>query len=220
MKFNVEREVLDLGLKFVVVTINNIDICNENQEFLNFKDLAYRALKKKYNNFDIETDLILRGFNQIHKKIGVKRKRHAPISEFILKRFLKGERLSSENKLMHLYNIVVLDSRLPIFIHDIDKIEGDVTLGIADDNDYYINKNNEEKNTNKGEYIYKDKQGIIQRLEIEQNINTTINKDTKNILITIEGNEDTSAEYLIDVASEVIDLITTYCGGTAQIIYK
>ena len=28
------------------------------------------------------------------------------------------------------------------------------------------------------------------------------------------------AEYIMEVASEIIDLITTYCGGKAQIIYK
>ena len=44
--------------------------------------------------------------------------------------------------------------------------------------------------------------------------------NTKNILIIIEGNENTSAEYLIEVASEIIDLINTYCGGKAQIIYN
>ena len=121
---------------------------------------------------------------------------------------------------MNLYNIVILDSRLPVFIHDSDKIKGEVTLKLATDNESYINKNNEEKNVKKNEYIYKDKQGIIQRLETEQSRTTIVNKDTKNILIIIEGNEETSAEYLIEVASEIIDLITTYCSGKVKIIYK
>ena len=60
----------------------------------------------------------------------------------------------------------------------------------------------------------------MERLEIEQNPNTTVTEETKNIFIIIEGNENTSAEYLIEVASEIIDLVTTYCGGQAKIIYN
>lgn len=220
MTFSVSREVLDLGLKIVAITIDDIDIKTQTKKFLNFQKTAYTALKKKYKNFDIETDLILRGFNNIHKKIGVKRRKHTPINELLLKMFLKSEKLPSENKLINLYNIVILDSRLPIFIYDKDKITGNLTLTISKKSESYISKNSETKITGPNEYICKDKKNIVQRLEIDQNPNTKVNDNTKNILIIIEGNENTSAEYLIEVASEIIDLINTYCGGKAQIIYN
>lgn len=220
MTFSVSREALDLGLKIVAITIDNIDSKTETKKFLNFQQAAYIALKKKYQNFDIETDLILRGFNNLHKKVGVKRRKNTPISELLLKRFLKDEKLPSKNKLTHLYNIVVLDSRLPIFIYDKDKINGNVALTLAKQSEPYISKNGENKTVSPNEYICKDQKGIIQRLDIDQNPNTTISENTKNIFIIIEGNENTSAEYLIEVASEIIDLINTYCGGSAQIIYN
>ena len=91
MNFKVEREVLDLGLKVIGISITDLDNKIKTKEFLKFKDKAYKALKEKYNNFEIETDLILRGFNELHKKIGVKRKKNTPISESLLKNFLKDE---------------------------------------------------------------------------------------------------------------------------------
>ena len=94
------------------------------------------------------------------------------------------------------------------------------SLNITKKSETYTNKNNEEKNVNIGEYIYKDEIQVIQRLEIDQNKNTIVDENTKNILIIIEGNEDTSTEYLLDVASEIIDLINTYCNGIAKIIYN
>ncbi len=220
MKFKVEREVLDLGLKIICITIDNVDTNVKTEKFLKFKENAYKALTKKYNNFDIETDLIFRGFNKLHKKINIKRKRNTSINELILKKFLKDNQLPSENKLIDLYNIVVLDSRLPIFIYDKNKITGDIHLCITKTQEPYITASGDQKVTAIGEYIYKDQNQIIQKLETDQNPNTTITNDTQNILIIIEGNEDTSAEYLIEVASEIIDLITTYCGGNANIIYQ
>ena len=218
MNFKVEREVLDLGLKVIGISITDLDNKIKTKDFLKFKDKAYKALKEKYNNFEIETDLILRGFNELHKKIGVKRKKNTPISESLLKNFLKDEILPPSNKLIELCNIVILDSRLSIAIYDMDKIDGSVTLKQAPSNISY--NFSEERTINQGEYIYTDNKDILYRLEVNQNPKTIVSEYTTNIFITIEGNEATSAEYIMEVASEIIDLITSYCGGNAKIIYK
>lgn len=152
------------------------------------------------------------------KKIGIKRRKNTPISENILKRFLKNTNLPSSNKLVELCNIVILDSRLSIGMHDMNKIDGTVTLKQATSNISY--NFSEERTINQGEYIYTDNKNILYRLEVNQNPKTIVSEDTKNIFITIEGNEATSAEYIMEVASEIIDLITSYCGGNAKIIYK
>ena len=219
MKFIVKREALDLGLKVVGIIIKNINNSQMNKDILIFKEKAYKELKEKYKNFNIETDLILRGFNEIHKKINIKRRKNIPINEYIIKRFLKSEPLEEGNCLIELYNIITLDSRLFIAIHDLDKIKGDVTLEITN-NKKYVTVKNEIKTINQDEYVYMDAQDVIYRLDVDQSQKTLFTDNTKNIFITLEGNEATSAEYLMEVASEIIDLITTYCGGTAQIIYK
>lgn len=219
MKFIVKREALDLGLKVVGIIIKNINNSQMNKDILIFKEKAYKELKEKYKNFNIETDLILRGFNEIHKKIDIKRRKNIPINEYIIKRFLKSEPLEEGNCLIELYNIITLDSRLFIAIHDLDKIKGDVTLEITN-NKKYATVKNEIKTINQDEYVYMDAQDVIYRLDVDQSQKTLFTDNTKNIFITLEGNEATSAEYLMEVASEIIDLITTYCGGTAQIIYK
>ena len=127
---------------------------------------------------------------------------------------------SDTNKLISIYNIVTLDSRLSIGMHDIDKISGNVNLKIAGADEKYTSITGEIKTLNQNQYVYTDKKNIIFKLEVYQNPKTFVTETTKNIFITVQGNEATSAEYLMEVASEIIHLITTYCGGNAQIIYK
>ena len=220
MKFIVKREVLDLGLKCIGITITKLDNKNQTTEFADFKDKAYKALKNKYQEFDIETDLILRGFTKLHKKIGIKRRKNTPINESVLKRFLKDESLLKTSKLIEIYNIVTLDSRLPIGMYDIDKIDGNVTLLLAPLTLTYTSLEGEEKTVNQGEYVYTDNKDVLYRLEVEPSQKTSITENTKNVFITIEGNEDTSAEYLMEVTDEIVYLITLYCGGQSKIIYK
>ena len=133
---------------------------------------------------------------------------------------LKEEKMPDTNKLISIYNIVTLDSRLSIGMHDIDKISGNVNLKIAGADEKYTSITGEIKTLNQNQYVYTDKKNIIFKLEVYQNPKTFVTETTKNIFITVQGNEATSAEYLMEVASEIIHLITTYCGGNAQIIYK
>ncbi len=219
MQFKVSRDVLDLNLKVICLVINDLDNKQESAEFIKFKPKAYEALKEKYVNFDIETDLILKGYHKLHRKIGVKRKKNTPISEKILKSFLKGE-IPITNKLTDLYNIVTLDSRLSIGMYDMSKLVSPVTLTIVKEKMNYNFEGNTIKTLHSGEYIYTDKNGLISRLEVNQNPKTIVTENTKDILVIIEGNEDTSAEYIMEVADEIISLITSYCGGKANIIYK
>ena len=112
MKFIASRETLNLGLKIIAITIENIDVKTETQEFINFKNNAYVALQKKYKDFDIENDLILRGFNSLHKKIGLKRRKHTPISELILKHFLKLLSVGKKIRDKSCYNIIKISAKL------------------------------------------------------------------------------------------------------------
>lgn len=219
MQFKVEREVLDLGLKVVGITITSLDNTDKTPAFLTFQKQAYKALKEKYTNYDIEADPIFQGFRAVHKKNSLKRRKNTPISETLLRVFFKEYKLPATDKVTELCNIAMLDSRLPIMVYDLDKIFGDITLKKANEEAEML-INGEKCLVGPLEYVYKDEEKIISRLEVNQNSQTLVTSKTKKILVIIEGNEMTSAEYLLEVASEVIDLITNYCGGKAKIIYK
>ncbi|MCD8028498.1 MAG: B3/4 domain-containing protein [Erysipelotrichaceae bacterium] len=69
------------------------------------------------------------------------------------------------------------------------------------------------------EYSYIDDDNeVICRLEIRQVNKTKVTEDSKNIFFIVQGNEKTSNDYILDVANELINLITKYAGGTGKIL--
>ena len=105
--------------------------------------------------------------------------------------------------------------------HDIDKIDGNVTLRLQDGSERFVPLGLDEPQPVKaGEYSYiDDANEIICHLEIRQVNKTLVDEHSKNIYFIIQGNEVTSDALLETTAQKLIDRVTQFCGGQGQIIY-
>ncbi len=64
--------------------------------------------------------------------------KNLPASENLIKLLSKREDLIEINKAVDIYNIISIDSKLCLGAHDIDKIDGNVTLKITDGSENFI----------------------------------------------------------------------------------
>lgn len=219
--FEVEDEVLDLGLKIKAVIIENIDNKTINKDYEVWRKDKIKELISYYKDYDIKNDNIIEGFYKLHEKVGVPRRKNLPSSENLIKLLTKREDLISINKVVDIYNILSIESKLCLGAHDIDKINGHITLKITDGSETFKPLGSEEvKPVNKGEYSFVDSSNeVVCHLDIRQVDKTKITEESKNILYLIIGNTETSYEELENVSKELINLTTKYCGGTGKIIY-
>lgn len=219
MKFSVNEEVKELGVKVVGFIIEGLDNKNINQEYIDYRKKEIEKLLETYSNFDVKEDKILEGFNKLHDNAGVKRRKNIPASENLIKLLQKNNGMFEINKVVDIYNIISMKSKLCLGAHDMDKIDGNVTLKITDGKEKFIPIGGEEKVLDAGEYSYVDDSNeIICRLEVRQVEKTKIIEDTKNVFYIVQGNEETSEEYLLEVAQEVIDKTVMCCGGMGRIM--
>ena len=219
MKFNVTDDVKKLGVKVVGVVIEGLDNKNISPEYIDYRNSEIKKLLEIYSNFDIKEDKILEGFNKLHDNAGVKRRKNIPASENLIKLFQKNNGMFEINKVVDIYNIISMKSKLCLGAHDIDKVDGNVTLKITDGSEKFIPIGGEAKRLDAGEYSYVDDSNeIICRLEVRQVEKTKIAEDTKNVFYIVQGNEETSEEYIRQVAQEIIDTTTKYCGGRGSIL--
>jgi len=219
MKFNVTDDVKDLGVKVVGVVIEGLDNKNITPEYLDYRNNEMKKLLEAYSNFDIKEDKILEGFNKLHDNAGVKRRKNVPASENLIKLLQKNNGMFEINKVVDIYNIISMKSKLCLGAHDIDKVVGNITLKITDGSEKFIPIGGEEKQLDAGEYSYVDDSNeIICRLEVRQVEKTKITEDAKNVFYIVQGNEETSEEYVRNVAQDIIDITTKYCGGKGRIL--
>lgn len=105
---------------------------------------------------------------------------------------------------------------LPLGGEDLDKIDGDLLLIIAGNDEIPVTVlgRDEEQAPNPGEVIYKDNLGTICRCwnwrEVER---TVLSEVAKNCVLVIEALGLITTEELVNAQEELAQLVTKYCGG-------
>ena len=121
---------------------------------------------------------------------------------------------------MDIYNLISMDSKLALGAHDIDHVDGNVTLRFTDGTEKFVPLGQSEPvPVAPHEYCYcDDSNEVLCRCEIRQVGKTAVDESAKNVFYIVQGNEATDDEYVMRVAQEIIETTTRYCGGTGRII--
>lgn len=220
MEFKVEKAVLDAGVKIVFVVIQGLDNSKENYEWHAHREVLLNDLLERYKDVDVHQDPILEGFNLLHDHTGVKRRKNIPASENLIKLLQKHGSLTYINKVVDIYNLISLDSKLALGAHNIDRVSGNVTLRFTDGTERFVPLGQTEPVAiNPHEYSYiDDSNEVLCRLEIRQVQKTLVDETARNVFYIVQGNDATSDELLHQTAQKIIDLTTQYCGGVGEII--
>lgn len=220
MEFYVEQSVLNSGVKILFATIEGLDNTRNSEEWQAYRTAKIKELYERYQNIDVHADPILEGFNILHDNTGVKRRKNIPASENLIKLLLKHGDMFYINQAVDIYNLISLDSKLALGAHNIDRVEGNVTLRFTDGTERFVPIGQTEPIAVKPhEYSYcDDANEVLCRLEIRQVEKTKVDESATNIFYIVQGNEATDDALLEQTAREIIDTTTTYCGGTGRII--
>lgn len=220
MKFIVDENVLALGVKIKAVVIEGINNKEISEEYEAWRKEKVASLIEKYKDYDIKSDPIIEGFYELHQEVGVPRRKNLPASENLIRLLTKREDLISINKAVDIYNILSIESKLCLGAHDIDKVDGNVTLKITDGTEKFLPLGSEElKPVKAGEYSFvDDNNDVVCWLDIRQVDKTKVTEDSKNVLYLIIGNKETKDEDLEKVTNDLILLTTKFASGKATIV--
>jgi DNA/RNA-binding domain of Phe-tRNA-synthetase-like protein len=102
---------------------------------------------------------------------------------------------------------------------DLDRIEGDVRLAIAGENEPPVRLlgEPEERAPRPGEVIYKDDLGAIcRRWNWKEADRTKLTPDTRNAFLVIEGLPPVGRDKVSEAAEALAGLVRTHCGGKVR----
>lgn len=220
MEFQVQKAVLDAGVKILFAVIEGLDNAHDSEEWNAARKAKVAELYQLYQGIDVHADPILEGFNLLHDKTGVKRRKNIPASENLIKILVKHGDLAYINKVVDIYNLVSLESKLALGAHDLDHVDGNVTLRFTQGTERFIPLGQTTPQpVHPHEYCYvDDADDILCRLEIRQVEKTLVTPSTTRVFYIIQGNEATPEELLRKTAQQLIDMTVKYAGGDGRII--
>lgn len=221
MKFTLEPEVADLGIVCACVVIDGIENRSSSDDFDQYRQDLFEQLNTHYTPDRVETDPILDGFRTLHDRTGRSNRKFPSSSERLLELFLKRGSIPSISVVVDIYNCLSLDSFLSIGAHDVSAIEGDIALRMTDGQERFwpLGKDTQEA-VPAGEYAYVDSSDeLLCRMEVRQAEKTKVRLDSTSCVYMIQGNPNTSLEFIEEITDRLVDLTQIHCGGRERILW-
>ena len=114
IRFFVEQEVLDAGVKIVFAVMEGIDNRQIDPRWTEERQARIRVLTEKYRDLDVHEDAVLEGFNLLHDHTGVKRRKNIPASENLIRLLKKNGDVFFINTAVDIYNIISMETKLAL----------------------------------------------------------------------------------------------------------
>ncbi len=205
----VEEDIKKLGIKVKSAELINLSIKKKHMGLEKIKDEAEHSFKVN--------EKIMEGYNNYHKKLDIKNGKCSVYN--LIELVKKGGKLPTINTAVDSYNTVSLKKSLVVGGHDREKIKGTVRFKILNGTEFYIPLfKTEREEVQTGEYGIVDDEKVLCRADIKQGDQTKVTENTKNIILYVQGNENTTEEYLNEALKEICDLIIKFCGGDYKIL--
>jgi DNA/RNA-binding domain of Phe-tRNA-synthetase-like protein len=159
-------------------------------------------------------------WREAYRQFGAKPREHPSSIENLARRVLKGWTVPHVNPLVDLYNTISLRHLVPVGGEDLDRVQGDVLLTLATDQEAPVQLlgEPEARPPKPGEVIYKDDLGTLcRRWNWKEAERTKLTAETRNAFLVIEGLPPVGRDLVERATGELGRLIREHCGGEVRV---
>lgn len=220
MKLMIDPDVIHLfpETKIGVLICRNLDNLTSNKEV--FKKLLQMEdeVRNKYQLEEIIKLPKINDWREAYRIFGMPPSSFRPSVESLLRRILQNKQLPNINNIVNIYNLISIKYLLPIGGPDLSQVAGDIKLTQAHGVERFMMLGSKDFEVVKnGEIIYVDNEEVLCRAwNYRESEKTKITTNTKNVLLLLEGLDNTLESEIQDAMIELRTLLNQYCGGRFQ----
>jgi len=216
MKLTVVPQIFQLFPQALigVVFAGEVNNAGESPEVTALLREAEASLASRLGSGPVAEHPRIACWREAYRQFGAKPKDNPSSIENLARRVLKGEATRHINKLVDIYNYISLEHLLPVGGEDGEKIEGEVVLTLAGENETPVKLlgEPEPRPPYPGEVIYKDKQGTLcRRWNWKEADRTKLTEQTKQAILVVEGLPPAGKEEVQAAIEELAELVQKHC---------
>ena len=219
--FQISDECAELGLMVGVMMLHSVAIGESSANLRRSIQSSAEEVRRRFSSVAAirEAPEVL-AFRRIYEAVGVNPNKHAPACQRLLEMAWKRGDLPRINTLVDLYNMVSIQCLLSLGAHDLGSVTLPIHLGIAaGDQSFRPLGSYGGENVRRGEFTYCDaRHRVVCRLDLVQADFSKIAAQTCEAVLIVEGTRAHDQWIFEKAASAVTQLVSDYCGGTAEIV--
>lgn len=169
------------------------------------------------DELQLETHPVLQGYLELICRIGRSPKKFPPSARALIEIIKRRGQFPRICPVVDIYNVTALTSCLSLGVHDLSKLKGSIQFRISSGGETFYPIGGGEKTTASGDYVYADSETLLAWLDARDSERVKVTGQTRDILIVVQGNLQTSLAYRMHALEELCQRLVQVCGGVAML---
>jgi DNA/RNA-binding domain of Phe-tRNA-synthetase-like protein len=205
------------GLAAQIINFKDVSINRESDELEEYKEEIYSETRSRWEIEKLRDDPDFRAYRDFFWRLGTDPTKNRPAAEALIRRVLNGRPIPKINTWVDAYNLVSIQTAIPIASFDADLLVGNRLMREADSGEEFLGIAMKRPMVLKGgEAVIQDDEGLVAIYPFRDADHSKVTGNTKNVLMLLCGAPNITLEKL-DASVGVAEIVLTrFCDGHTE----
>ncbi|MCW4049690.1 MAG: phenylalanine--tRNA ligase beta subunit-related protein [Candidatus Bathyarchaeota archaeon] len=204
------------GLAAQIIRFSDVEIFREKPELEAYKGEIANSVKTRWAVEELKDDPVFRAYRDFFWKLGIDPTKNRPAAEALIRRVLRDRPVPKINTWVDAYNLVSIETAVPIASFDSDLLEGDLLMREAVEGEEFLGIAMKKPVVLKGgEAVIEDGERLVAIYPYRDADYSKVSMNTRNVLMLMCGAPGITLDYLEKSSLTAADVLTRFCGGAA-----
>ncbi len=205
------------GLAAQIINFKDVSINRESDELEEYKEEIYSETRSRWEIEKLRDDPDFRAYRDFFWRLGTDPTKNRPAAEALIRRVLNGRPIPKINTWVDAYNLVSIQTAIPIASFDADLLVGNLLMREADSGEELLGIAMKRPVVLKGgEAVIQDDEGLVAIYPFRDADHSKVTGNTKNVLMLLCGAPNITLEKLDTSVGVAESVLTRFCDGHTE----
>jgi DNA/RNA-binding domain of Phe-tRNA-synthetase-like protein len=205
------------GLAAQIVRFRGVTVARESPELENYKTEVANMIKERWDIEELREHTAFRAYRDFFWKMSVDPTKTRPAAEALIRRVLRGNPIPKINTWVDAYNLVSMESAIPVASFDTDLLGGPLLMREAEEGEEFLGIGMKKPVVlSGGEAVIEDGKRLAAIYPYRDADYSKVTMKTRSVLMLMCGAPGITLEELDESAALAMKVLPRFCGGAAS----
>lgn len=204
------------NLNAEIIRFRDVHVSRESPQLEDFKGEVAHRIRNRWNLDQLRDDPVFRVYRDFFWRLGIDPTKNRPAAEALIRRVLRDNPIPMINTWVDAYNLVSMETAIPIASFDADLLRGELLMREAEAGELFTGIGMEKPMTLAGgEAVIQDDESLVAVYPYRDADHSKVNMSTVNVLMLMCGAPGITLETLSRASGVAREVLPRFCGGQA-----
>ena len=200
-----------------IISFRGVCVERQNDQLEGYKAEVSERIKARWSLDQLREDPVFRAYRDFFWRLGIDPTKNRPAAEALIRRVLRDSPIPRINTWVDAYNLVSMETAIPIASFDEDLLAGELLMREAEAGEEFTGIGMDKPVTlGGGEAVIEDEARLVAIYPYRDADHSKVSYRTANVLMLMCGAPGISLKTLSEASSFARVILPRFCGGRAE----